>query len=179
LIKITFENEEGVMKTLGGSEKMIQSAIRSAITRTTKKFEQDIEAKTSQDLDIPKTALAKYRVKSKRLADTGFVWMGYNPIKSGYIKSLKQEDWGASARSYLFKGGFVAQMKSGHKGIYLRVGPKRLMTSGLFAGKKRQPIAEERVSILKSPAIVREVMPKVAAWYQAELAKAIAKSLNP
>ena len=179
MIKITIEGENGVIKTMGGSQKMIQSAIRSAITRTTKKLEKDIEDQTSRDLDIPKTALAKFRVKSKRLADTGFVWMGYNPIKSGYIKSLKQEDWGASARSYLFKGGFVAQMKSGHRGIYLRVGPKRLMTSGLFSGKNRQPIVEERVSILKSPAIVREVMPKVAAWYQAELAKAITKSLNP
>jgi len=40
------------------------------------------------------------------------------------------------------KGGFLARMKSGHVGIFMRDGGKREMSTGKYAGQKKQPIRE-------------------------------------
>lgn len=178
MIRVTFTGDDGVSKSFGAAPKLIEQAMRTTIGRTAKRLEQDLEIAASKEFDIPKPALAKFRIKSKRVGNAGQVWFGYNAMKSGYVGRLKQFDWGASSRGYLFKGGFVAEMKSGHKGVFLRVGPKRLMTKGRFEGKKRQPIEEQKVSILRSPALANQVMLKTGDWYKAELAKAITKQFT-
>jgi hypothetical protein len=45
-------------------------------------------------------------------------------------------------RRVVMRGYFAAEMASGHKGVFKRKGPKRVMTRGKFAGKRRQPIKE-------------------------------------
>ena len=177
MISITFQGADGVLTELKGTQSLINRAVKSAILKTSKKIEKDLEAAVSSELDIPKKALAKFRVKSRRMGGAGLVWMGYNPIKSGYIGNLRQEDWGASARSYMFKGGFVKTMRSGHIGIFKRDGDVRKLKRGSFR-EIAQPIVEQRVSILRSPAIASQIKDRAAQYYRDELARQIVSRLT-
>lgn len=42
----------------------------------------------------------------------------------------------------LIPSAFIATMESGHRGVFMRKGPKRAMKGGRYAGKQRQPIVE-------------------------------------
>jgi hypothetical protein len=42
----------------------------------------------------------------------------------------------------IVKHAFLATMQSGHKGVFMRRGPKRMAGKGKYAGKMRQPIYE-------------------------------------
>lgn len=42
----------------------------------------------------------------------------------------------------LFAHAFIAEMPSGHKGVFVRYGEPRIMKRGRYAGKRRQPIEE-------------------------------------
>lgn len=162
-----------MVQTLGLAPAIINRAQKSAVLRAARRFEQALEDRVATELDIHKPALKRFRVKSKRVNTAGVVWAGYNPIKAGYVAGasssswgrLKQEDWGASARSYLFPGGFLAKMKSGHRGIFERT------------GLERPKLAEQFVRVDKAPSIASALMPQTAAWYQADLAQQIAQRL--
>lgn len=166
MIKITISGDQEISAKFSEAPKVIRQSITSAMTKAMKRLEKDLESAAAKEFDIPKPVLAKYRVKSKRVVSNGLVWMGYNPIKSGYVGNLRQEDWGASARSYLFKGGFVARMKSGHQGIFMR------------SGKKRFPIKEQKISLLKAPMLAAQVRERASEYYQQELATQLANKLS-
>ena len=162
MIKITVTGEKEIHARFSEAPKVIRQSIASAMTKTMKRMEKDLELAASKEFDIPKPVLAKWRVKSKRVASNGLAWMGYNPIKYGYIGNLRQEDWGASARSCLFEGGFIATMSSGHKGIFMR------------SGKGRKPINEQEISLLKAPMLAAQVRTKANEYYQQEIATQLA-----
>jgi len=166
MIKITITGENQITTRFADAPKVIKQSVRSAMTKTMRRVEKELEATTASAFDIPKNVLAKYRVKARRVGTTGLVWMGYNPIKSGYVGSLKQEDWGASARSYLFEGGFIAKLRSGHKGIFKRQGPARL------------PIQEQKISLLKAPVLAAQVRDRANRYYQEELQSQLAQKLT-
>jgi hypothetical protein len=166
MIKITITGEKEISSKFSEAPKVIRQTITSAMTKTMKRMEKDLETAAAKEFDIPKPVLAKWRIKSKRVGTNGLVWMGYNPIKSGYIGILRQEDWGASARSYFFKGGFVATMNSGHKGIFMR------------AGKGRKPIREQKVSLLKAPILAAQVKTRANEYYQQEIATQLVYKLT-
>lgn len=42
----------------------------------------------------------------------------------------------------ILRHAFIATMASGHKGVFMREGPKRIASKGRYVGKKRQPIHE-------------------------------------
>jgi hypothetical protein len=42
----------------------------------------------------------------------------------------------------IINAAFIATMQSGHKGVFMRRGPKRIASKGRYAGKMRQPIYE-------------------------------------
>jgi len=85
----------------------------------------------------------------------GTAWIGGSPIKAAYVGKLKQreDEAGARAGKYFFKGGFIARMKSGHTGIFKRV------------GKHRLPLREETVSLQGVVPTVRAVQRFIPARY--------------
>lgn len=185
MIQIRLGNEAGVTQTLGHTPAIIDRAARSSVLATARRFERALERRIVQELDIPRSAIwrsTKYsrakprhdwvRVKSRRVRETGLVWVGYNPIKAGYVGEatpsswgrLKQFDWGASARSYLFPGAFRARMKSGHRSLFMRRGQGR-------------SILEQVVRVDRVPALARELLGQTAEWHRNEVARQLVQRL--
>jgi hypothetical protein len=57
-------------------------------------------------------------------------------------------------------------MKSGHQGIFMRL------------GKKRFPIKEQKISLLKAPMLAAQVRERASEYYQQELATQLANKLS-
>lgn len=181
MISISLTNLDGVVSQFRAQPEMINRASNAAVTAVTRKTEREMENRLAKAADLPRKPLAIFRIKrvNRLPRGTGVVWAGYNAIKSGYVGKLKQEDWGASAGSYLFPGGFVAKMQSGHEGIFKRQGPPRMMTRGRYAWKKKkQPIVEQRVRLPKTPDIADDVSGEVGLWFQDEFAKQVTRRLG-
>lgn len=181
MISISVTNLDGVFSQYRAAPELLNRAANAAVTAVTRKAEREMENRLAKTSDIPRKPIAIWRIKRvKRLPrGTGVVWAGYNPIKSAYVGKLKQEDWGASAGSYLFPGGFVAKMQSGHVGIFKREGPPRMMTRGRYAWKKKkQPIVEQRVNLPKTPDIADDVTGEVGLWFQDEFAKQLTRRVG-
>ena len=113
----------------------IRNTKNQAITATMRSAREDLKAKMPIKADVKATIFKRFRIKTKRFRDSGVVWMGLNEVKSGYVGKLEQIESGAFAGKYFFKGGFVAEMASGHKGVFTRIGNQRL------------PIQEETVNL--------------------------------
>lgn len=57
-------------------------------------------------------------------------------LESGTVVRVMQD------RSTIVRHAFIQSMQSGHKGVFIRKGAKRIMKRGASAGKMRQPIVE-------------------------------------
>lgn len=184
MIQVSLIGAEGVSRSLGETPRIIDRASESAAVRTAARIRQGIITRLVSDMDIPRSAFLRgrkpktgpkdkdwTRVKSKETGSSALVWVGYNPIKAGYVGgadkttwgSVRQHDWGASARSYLFPGAFRAQFKSGHRGIFKRDGGRKLI--------------EQSMRIDRVPIIARDLVAQTADWHREALAKEITKRL--
>lgn len=165
MIRISVEGIDGAVREFGVQGQLVERAANAAVTAVTRKAEREMEGNLSKAADIPRKPLAVYRIKRvKRVPrGTGIVWTGYNAIKAGYLGNLKQEDWGASARSYLFPGGFIARMKSGYTGIFKR------------GGASGKSLVDQRVNIPQAPKEASVVRAEVGPWFQDEFAKQLAR----
>ncbi|MGR8932651.1 MAG: hypothetical protein ACU836_18685 [Gammaproteobacteria bacterium] len=161
----------GVLDALPGN---IDKVTRSAIGATTTWAKKEGQKRLAASTGIKPSVFSQYRVKARRWIDNGVIWFGYNDVKSGYVGNLTQDSAGAWAEQYYFAGGFVAEMLSGHVGIFKREGAKRLMTRGRFKGKKRQPIVEQVVKLNVAPIIVEGL----AIDAQAELERRVVEKLT-
>ena len=196
MIHVSLIGDEGVSRSLGETPRIIERASESAAVRTAARIRQGIITRLVSDMDIPRSAFLRgrktktgpkdwTRVKSKKTGSSALVWVGYNPIKAGYVGGadkttwggVRQYDWGASSRSYLFPGAFRAKLASGHRGIFAREGATRVMIRGRYAGTKKQPIVEREVRIDRVPIIVRELVAQSADWHREAMAKEITKRL--
>lgn len=182
MIHVSLIGDEGVSRSLGETPRIIERSSESAAVRTAARIRQGIITRLVSDMDIPRSAFLRgrkpktgpkdwTRVKSKKTGSSALVWVGYNPIKAGYVGgadkatwgSVRQYDWGASSRSYLFPGAFRAQFKSGHRGIFKRDGGRKLI--------------EQTVRLDRVPIIARELVAQSADWHREALAKEITKRL--
>lgn len=182
MIHVALVNDDGVSSALSETPRIIDRASESAALRTAARIRKGIIARLASDMDISRAAFMRgrkpkgkagdwTRVKSKKTGSSALVWVGYNPIKAGYVGgadrttwgSVRQHDWGASARRYLFPGSFRAQFKSGHRGIFKRDGGRKII--------------EQSVRIDRVPIIARDLAAQSAEWHREELAKEIAKRL--
>lgn len=182
MIHVALINDDGVSRALGETPRIIDRASESAALRTAARIRKGIIAHLASDMDIPRAAFMRgrkpkgkagdwTRVKAKKTGSSALVWVGYNPIKAGYVGgadrttwgSVLQHDWGASARRYLFPGAFRAQFKSGHRGIFERDGGRKLV--------------EQSVRIDRVPIIARDLAAQSAEWHREELAKEITKRI--
>jgi hypothetical protein len=180
VIKISVTNLDSTVAQFDAAPGLLNRATRSAVKAVARKAEREVERQISSETDIPRKLWSVHRVKLARRMPLGtaLVWIGYNPVKASYLGQLKQADWGASARSYLFPGSFLARLWTGHLGIYRREGDKRAMTKGNYIGKVKQPITEERVAAPIAPVIAARVQGMVGPWFSAEFQKQVARRLK-
>ena len=134
---VTVDTTE-VQRIIDALPDTIFRAQRSAIGTTTTWAKKEIQSKLAVKTGISKRVFNRFRVKSKRLRESGVVWMGLNPVKAVYVGPLSQnaddlldglidkDPDGVSAGDYYFEGGFIARMRSGHVGIFKRIGQSRL-----------------------------------------------------
>lgn len=114
----------------------IRNTKNRAITATMRSAREDLKAKMPIKANMEATIFKRFRIKSKRWRDSGVVWMGLNEVKSGYVGELEQIESGSYAGHRFFRGGFVAEMASGHEGIFQRIN-----------GNQSLPIKEETVNL--------------------------------
>lgn len=135
----------------------VEPPVRRAVTRTVRKVTNSITKVIASEIAkgsrVPVKALTKggstgrgRRVVSYFRDDglTGAVWVGYNPIKAGYVGTPVQQVRGARVGRHTFPGAFDATMRSGHRSIFVRT------------GKGRLPLEEKLVSIDIAPGVVAE-----------------------
>jgi hypothetical protein len=59
----------------------------------------------------------------------------------------------------IIRHAFLATMQSGHKGVFMREGPRRIASKGKYRGKLRQPILERFTAPVSS--VVKQSAPEV------------------
>jgi len=180
VLKISVTHLDGTVAQLNAAPDLLNRATRSAVKPVARKAKREIERQMSGETDMPKKVWSAFRVKTaKRMPlGTALVWLGYNPVKAGYVGQLKQEEWGARARSYLFPGSFIVRLRSGHMSIFRREGAMRAMTHGNHIGKVKQPIVEERVASPEAPVIAERVKGMVGPWFTDEFNKQVTRRLK-
>ena len=104
---------------------------RSAVFTTTTFAKKLLQDRMTDKMGIPSRVFRRFRVKRKNSRTAGTVWLGLNDVMASYIgsglskknaegKFANQDEGGAWAGKYYFAGGFIAEMKSGHIGIFKR-----------------------------------------------------------
>jgi len=137
----------GYRKSLRVLPAQINRAQRRAITKTLRWGGSFIGRTVAIQTGIPLKLITKGSGKReatrlrydfpKRRETSGSVWIGANPVKASYVGKLlqREDERGARAGKFYFDRAFIARLKSGHIGIFKRV------------GKKRLPIKEEAVNL--------------------------------
>lgn len=174
MIQIGITGLDGIEKSFIGTPGQIGRAAQTASRRTADFYKGRIATELAADTRLKRSILSRYRLyagKSKT-GDGARVWLGFGQVKAAYVGPLRPTlaegqnqasyDWGASAGDYLFPGAFVARMKSGHKGIFMR------------RGKSRLHIDEQGVSLLRAPGIALRISPELEAYWH----KRFAENLN-
>ncbi len=154
-IQVETKGVDAVLRKFNAMPKQIKRASKRAVTKTLKQIETKGRRAIAKAHDIPlkvlrsKAGSYRGRVVKKKFKGgrAGSVWFGHNPVKSGYLGSLRNASayGGAFARRYFFKGGFIAGMESGHQGIFKR-------TSG-----SQYPIKEQTVALPFAKSIIRNM----------------------
>jgi hypothetical protein len=158
--------DDGVQQTLDALPQTIFRAQRSAIGTTTTWAKKTMQTRLIAKTGIAARVFRNFRVKSRRDRDTGIVWIGFNPVKASYVGKLKQDNGGAWAGQYYFKGGFVTTLRSGHTGIFKK------------SGRSRLPIAEQTVVLKAGFAIAEAVAHEAQIELRARFAAKL-RELNP
>lgn len=115
---------------------VVAKAERRAFKRTTKWAQTQGLRAMARESNVAQSALKKSLRALVFISDgEGRVWFGTDPVKAAYAGRLRQTKKGARAGRHKFPDGFVATMKSGHTGIYMR------------QGKSRLPIIEQSVDV--------------------------------
>lgn len=132
------------LRYIEAKPKQVDRASHTAMKRTLKWGASALVRGLSQQHDIPgkvirgkssnphnagKKNADRIRVRNPSYMEInpkGYLWVGSKPIAAGYIGRLRQLKRGAKTRSHMFTGAFVAEMKSGHQGIFQRDGQERL-----------------------------------------------------
>lgn len=129
----------------------IQRAHYKSISDATAWAKKQLISRITHDTGFRSRVFMGYRVKSKRNRGSSLVWLGYNEVKTGYVGQLTQQAGGASVAGHYFEGGFVATMRSGHAGIWKRLGDGKLVEQTIEIPGARQlmeTLAQETEQVL-------------------------------
>jgi hypothetical protein len=103
--------------------------IKQAIKRTTLKGLQYAQKEAVKDLALAHGIAQKVLKARRRIAvrtDQNKIWIGILPIAAIHLGKSRQTRQGVSVGSRRYPGAFLTTMASGHKGVFERVGRKRL-----------------------------------------------------
>ena len=131
---IQFENLEETIRQLRNYSRETRIAANVAIRKTVNFASRQIAKGVSARDDVTQRSLTGAGIsgKARRLykrfptrakpQSEGSVYLGYNPIKSGYVGAIRPWKRGQTprVRSHRFRGAFVATLPSGHRGIFRR-----------------------------------------------------------
>lgn len=183
-ISVTAENIDQVLRALSGTEKQIDRARKRAIRKTAQGIRTDMIRALAKEHDMPTKAFkpgkgnnSRYRgrvAKNIKNINKAYVWVGHDPIKSGYIGRLRnaKRKGGAFARRYFFQGGFIAKMNSGHQGIFERDPVKKMRT------KDKAAIFETEVALINTDAIARRVSSSRGEFFEKTLRQELNYEIN-
>lgn len=169
ITRITFDHKQADL-FINALPEHIFRATRSATWQTTDYARREMENRLETKTGIPSHVFRRFRVRTKKREQSGLVWVGANMIKATYLGDLSQDSYGAYAGQYIFKGSFVAKMKSGHAGIFKRKGTSRLPIQELGALVKlpiiqvAQDVAGDAANELRTRFVakVRELNPHIS-----------------
>ncbi len=161
-LSVSVEGLDEVLDSFDAMDAQIDRASNRAMNKTAKWAARQVARAIAADDQVPLRALYLHQGRTGRhwarvrfyRADRGrggkaAVWVGYNPIKAAYVGALRQKPKGARAGKHFFEGGFLATMRSGHRGVYRRV------------GKSRLPIEEQTVPLASAERHVNEVARRI------------------
>lgn len=126
----------------------LKNAVRSSVRTTTTFAKKETDKQLTDVYFTPPKTLKKFRDKSKyyELRDgvtfRGRIWAGSNKmiaaksVDNSFLGSLRQDEGGAWAGKYYFKGAFIAKMESGHTSIF-----SRLSSKGGWKGRREKRIS--------------------------------------
>lgn len=89
------------------------------------------------------------RVRRQQGANQGTVWFGVLPVKAGRLGKPRQTKKGARVGRHFFGEAFVATMRNGHVGIWLR------------STKARLPIVEQFVVLDNAESALQRVQERI------------------
>ena len=172
-LRVKIENLESVIDGFEALDEQIEMASTRAVNKTAKWAAREAARGIAADDRVPLRSLytaSRSRRHRKRvrfyLADRGSgsaaVWVGYNPIKASYLGALRQQRRGARAGRHFFDRAFVATMRSGHRGVFIR------------SGKSRTPIEEQYAELASAARNVGVVSRRIPA----RLADVLEQELN-
>ncbi|MCU7839778.1 MAG: phage tail protein [Candidatus Thiodiazotropha sp. (ex Troendleina suluensis)] len=154
LLSLSLDEYHGILESIAGTEKQINTASRRAISKVVEWSATQIGRQIAVQEQVPPGILKSggsrrgQRIfKSKPYGEktSGSVWVGFNPIRAGYLGALSQQKVGAKAGRHFFLGGFVATMPSGHGSVFMR------------SGKTSLPIREQSHPLASAQNIVDRV----------------------
>lgn len=172
-LRVEIENIESVTDAFDALDEQIDRASVRAVNKTAKWAAREVARSIAADDRVPLRALYKastsrrhrkrvqFYLADRRRGDAA-VWVGYNPIKASYLGALRKQRRGASAGKHFYERAFVATMRSGHRGVYLR------------RGKSRTPIDEQYAPLESAERNVDTVSRRIPA----RLADVLAQELN-
>lgn len=147
-IRVELEGLEDLSRKLRATPDQANRAAKRAISKTVRWAEGQGARAIAREHKLAVRGFRERRIfrslpQGKVLQ--GSVWFGLNPIKAAYIGRLRQTRKGAYAGQHFFDRAFVATMDSGHRGIYMR------------RGKKRIPLIEQQVRLSLAEDIVQDI----------------------
>ena len=123
-------NIQGWDEFIQAEQKLIKKAAVKAIDNTTRWLRPEITEQAANDLNISVTTVKRHVIatRAKQSNLTGFVGIKNQKgvIKAVELGKPKQTETGVKVAKREINRGFVATMKTGHTGIYKRVGKTRL-----------------------------------------------------
>lgn len=149
----------GVLDALNASPKRAAIGINRALAKAAQFAAGRLAADLARETDLPRRIFGERRRIRIGTTPTGRrVWLGYAAINARYATPIKQHDFGATARSYVFPGSFLAPIPSADKpGIFRRTGIFKRPARGRYQGWRREVIAAEQIALPQAPAVANRV----------------------
>lgn len=136
LLSVELSEHQGILSTIGGTEKQINTASRRSVSKVVDFAATHIGRGIAVKDQVPVSTLRKggsagrgqriFKTKPRGDKTSGSVWVGYNPIRAAYLGVLAQQQTGAKAGKHFFDRSFVATMPSGHRSVFIRMGKTSL-----------------------------------------------------
>jgi len=127
---LRLEGKEALARNFAAKPAQIHRAVKFTINEYTRLLTKTIGGQAPR---VAETSVAGFRrvrtyrklAKGRRKRLQGITWVGENAIAAIYGKGrIKKTKGGIKKGNRFYENAFVATMKSGHKGIFYRVGSK-------------------------------------------------------